>query len=245
MIVQRLHDAVERRLIAHADHRSSDCSERTIETCAAYWASRLEGIHDRHSGPALQVPADMAVNMALPTITTAVRGNRVVRVLPDWTEIIALATVTASPSAERKSATHRVVVAPLKAHEAEQQRLKRPEIAKQRARRDLAQDRVDVLRKAAVKSGETADEGKFLYAVHRLSEITVDPLPRWVAADITPESIVKLLAAHGAVGVLSAEPGLFAILRGRYSGGRANVETVLLATSGDSIIVDRVSDLRN
>ena len=38
---------------------------------------------------------------------------------------------------------------------------------------------------------------------------------------------MSLLADHGSIGIISAEPGLFGILAGRYSSGAPNIEWFL------------------
>ena len=77
-------------------------------------------------------------------------------------------------------------------------------------------------------------------AVRKHDAIEIAPLPRCLADDATPEAVVSLLADHGSIGVISAEPGLFGILAGRYSSGAPNIEWFLKATSGEAIKVDRM-----
>lgn len=189
---------------------------------------------------AYQVPADLVVNLALPLITTAVAGRVTVEITPDWTETVALATLSALASGERKSPVQRVLAGPLLEHERAARTDARRRIAEQQARRQVAEDRAEKLRRDAVKAGTTEAEGQYVDAQETLAETTVDPVPRWLVDDITPEALAPLLAAHGAIGAVSAEPGLFSILAGRYTSGAPNVETVLKATSGDPITVDRV-----
>jgi replicative DNA helicase len=186
-----------------------------------------------------QVPSDLVVNLALPLITTAIGGRWTVQVTPDWTEVLALATLSALASGERKSPVQRTLAAPLLAHERDAQREASFRIAQQVAKRKIAEDRAENLRKVAVKTGTRDDEEMYIDACLRLQDTIVDPMPRWIVDDTTPEALAALLAAHGSVGAVSAEPGLFSILAGRYSNG-PNVEVVLKATSGDPFVVDRV-----
>jgi hypothetical protein len=186
-----------------------------------------------------QVPTDLAVNSVLPLITTAARGGWRVRITPDWFETLALATASVLASGERKSPVQRKLAEPLRDHERDAQRAAKPRVAESQARYKAAEDRAEQLRKQAVKGG-TIEEEKYVDACKALADMQVDALPRWLAGDITPETLVSLLAEQrGALGMVSAEPGLFSILAGRYSGGKPNVEAVLMATSGDPIIVDR------
>lgn len=189
---------------------------------------------------AYQVPADLVINQALPLITTAIAGRTTVEITPDWTETIALATLSALASGERKSPVQRVLADPLVKHERNARDDTQRRTAEQQARRQVAEDRAEKLRRHAAKTGTTEDERQYIAAREALAELSVDPEPRWLVDDITPEALAPLLAAHQAIGAVSAEPGLFSILAGRYSNGTPNVETVLKATSGDPITVDRV-----
>lgn len=192
-------------------------------------------------GACLQVPTDLPLNLALPLITTAAKGGWVAEVEPGWTEPICIATLSALPSGERKSPTLRLLDHPLREHERNAQAAKRPEIAQQAARKKLVEGKVEELRKKALKGlDDGANERAYLDEVAKFAELTVDPLPRFLVDDATPEAFVSLLAEHGAIGAVSAEPGLFGILAGRYSSGTPNIEWLLKATSGETITVDRV-----
>lgn len=193
----------------------------------------------RSIGEGYQVPTDLVVNLALPNITTAAAGQWEVQVTPDWTETLALATVTALASGERKSPVNNLLSRALRDYERAVQREAQPRIAEAQAKRRIAEDRAELLRKVAVKSGDSVDAAAYVEACRALTETSIEPLPRWLCDDATPEAIDGLLGEHGAIGVISSEPGLFAILGGRYSNGSPNVENVLKATSGDPIRIDR------
>ncbi len=187
-----------------------------------------------------QAPADLAVNLALPLITTTAGGRWTVQVTADWSETVALATLSALASGERKSPVLRLLAEPLIQHERDALAAAQPVIARQQAELRIAEDRAEQLRKDAVKSGTTTDSEMYVNACQDLAEMPVNPVPRWLVDDITPEAIAQRLAEHGSIGAVSAEPGLFSILAGRYSNGAPNVENVLKATSGDPITVDRM-----
>jgi putative DNA primase/helicase len=66
--------------------------------------------------------------------------------------------------------------------------------------------------------------------------------PRLFTNDVTPEKLQALLVEHGErMAVFSAEPGIFQIMGGRYSGGEAQLDVFLQAYSGDTIRVDRAT----
>lgn len=190
---------------------------------------------------ALQVPSDLVTNLALPIITTAAGGGWIVEVSPGWTEALCLASVSALPSGERKTPTLAALLRPLKDAEKRLGQEAIPEHEKQKAKKKLAEDRAEDLRRKAVKTGDAVDEEAYLDAVATASKIDVRPLPRLRADDATPEAAVALLADHRAIGLISDEPGLFGILAGKYSSnGAPPIEWFLSATSGAPLIVDRI-----
>lgn len=190
----------------------------------------------------LQVPADLAVNLVLPTISTAAAGEWRIRVKPDWPEVLAIATVSAAESGERKSAVISAVTEPLEDVEEELRGELGPEIrAAQRAAK-LAADRVTELRRLAVKGKTPQDRAtareEYDEASAELDAMYVPSEPRWLAGDSTPEALLRLLDENGgALGVFSAEGGFFDQL-GRYSDS-PQLDGVLQGISGDTIRVDR------
>ena len=188
---------------------------------------------------AYQVPTDLVVSAALPVITTALRGRWTVRVTESWRESLSLSTVSALASGERKSAVVRDLLDPLYRLEREAQDRVRDVVAHAERLHGLRCDEVDALKKKA-KAGDYEAQERYLQKAAELDGYRPTPLPRWLADDVTPERLVRLLAEQGgALGVISTEPTLFRILSGRYSGGKPNLETVLKATAGDPIRLDR------
>jgi hypothetical protein len=189
----------------------------------------------------LQVPGDMVANLGLPVITTAARGEWTVRLSPDWSEPLILATVSAAESGERKSATIKAMTAPLEDFENDARNQLAPEIQLAQAEFELKAGRVKRTRQSA--NAATADkraalEAEYFEAVAEANAVHVPVEPRWLADDATPERLVSLLAEQdGALGVFSAEGGFFASL-GRYTDS-PQLDGVLKATAGDAIRVDR------
>jgi replicative DNA helicase len=68
------------------------------------------------------------------------------------------------------------------------------------------------------------------------------PKPRLYSTDATPESLTTRLAEQGGrFALLSPEGGgVFAMMTGRYTGERPNIEVYLHGHAGDKIVVDRV-----
>lgn len=189
---------------------------------------------------AYQVPRDLALLMILAILATSVGGRRRVRVAPDWTETLSIYATAAVPSGERKSPVMSVLSKPLIDMEGKLAAAAAPDVARQRALRDLRAAAVEkIKRKGDTSATGIADlEG----AVRDLEGTVVPAIPRLLADDSTVEAMAKLMAEQGGrLGVLSAEGGLFANLAGRYSSGIPNLDLVLKAWSGDPVRVDRVS----
>ena len=187
------------------------------------------------------MPSDLVVNLALPVITAAAGGSWVIRIREGWDETLALATLTVAGSGERKSPALRAIDRPLRDHEQALRRAAFTESALREVEREVAGKKVDDLRR---QLGESLQDGAvrsaYAAAVEELNALPDDVTPRWLIDDATPEVLAKRLAEHGGLGVISAEPTLFGILLGRYSGGVPNVELYLKATSGDPVSVDRI-----
>ncbi|HEY3718421.1 MAG TPA: YfjI family protein [Jatrophihabitantaceae bacterium] len=190
-----------------------------------------------------QTPPDLAGCLALACLATAAGGRAVVDVRPDWIEPTNLFAVVAMPPGSRKSAVFAAMTAPLLSAERAMQENSAP-----------ARARADIEAKAArARANQTAHVAESAYgsehsdkalaeaeaAAMAASELTVPPVPRLVADDITPEAAASLLAEqHGRLAVLSAEGGIFTTLAGRYS-GTPNLEVFLKGHAGDLLAVDR------
>lgn len=190
---------------------------------------------------ALQVPPAMVLNAALPLVSTAAQGKWWVNAGPSWSEPVGLASVTVANPGERKSAVVNALKRPLAVYERELRDAEAANVAEASARYELAKDRMEGARKAA-KEGDLAAEEEYVDAARKLAEMAVPALPQLVLDDCTPEAMVAALAAQGgSIGIVSTEPTLLSNLAGRYSGGNPSTENFLKATSGDPIIVNRMS----
>ncbi len=192
---------------------------------------------------ALQVPADLVLLLDLGAAAVAAQGMAVVRVGPDWTEPLALFTMTVLGSGERKSPAVREAARPVEEFEADLVREARVEVMQQAARHDALLKRQE---KAKARAASATDSAERASAEADLDTIAAEvaasspgALPRLLADDATPEALVGLLAAHGRIGVISAEGGLFDTLAGRYSDQVANLDALLKAHGGEPIRVDR------
>ena len=192
---------------------------------------------------ATQTPPDLAGCLALACLATAAGGRVVVEVRPGWREPTNLFTVVALPPGARKSTVFTTMTAPLLAA----QRALQENVVPLRVRAEIeakaAQARAQTTAHAAEAAYGSDHADKALAeaegAALAANEITVPPLPRLVADDVTPEAAASLLAEQdGRLAVLSSEGGIFTTLAGRYSGA-PNLEVFLKGHAGDLLIVDR------
>lgn len=118
--------------------------------------------------------------------------------------------------------------------------------AEAKAKRRVLQKKIANLEELAAKP--TPPKGKpvnmdditeLQYELADLEREAVNPL-RLLADDTTPEALASLMAANdGRMGIVSDEGGVFDILAGKYSNGKANLDVFLKAYSGAPIRIDR------
>ncbi len=192
---------------------------------------------------ATQTPSDLAGCLALACVATAAGGRVVVEVRPGWREPTNLFTVVALPPGARKSTVFTTMTAALLAA----QRALQENVVPLRVRAEIeakaAHARAQTTAHAAEAAYGSDHADKALAeaegAAMTANEITVPPIPRLVADDVTPEAAASLLAEQdGRLAVLSSEGGIFTTLAGRYSGA-PNLEVFLKGHAGDLLIVDR------
>ncbi len=199
---------------------------------------------------ATQTDPAMAGTSALSTLAAANGGAAQIRIRLGWCEPLNIHTVAIAAPGERKSAVHRAMTAPL--YEAEGQL-----VEEGRAERSEADTRKQVAIKAAERrrqsaamaaAGEPAKKGtpagdpmqEAITAAREAEAIEVPAPPRLIADDITMEATASMLAEQGGrAAIISAEGGIFDIIAGRYSLGRANLDVLLKGHSGDELRVDR------
>ena len=192
-----------------------------------------------------QTPPDLAGCIALAALSTAAGGCAEVEVRGSWREPANLFTVVVLPPGSRKSAVFAALIRPLLAAEATLIKRTKPAIVEADLALRVAAKAADRAANAAAAASDPAARDRLLAdaaaAAMTAEAITVPPLPRLVADDVTSEQAASLLAEQGGrLAVLSPEGGIFATLAGRYSGA-PNLEVFLKGHAGDMLRVDRRS----
>ena len=190
-----------------------------------------------------QTPPGMAVMMLLAALGTVLQRRFEVAPFDDeYTEPLSLWTLTAAPSASRKSAVMSAVLAPLVRWEKLQRDRMRREIAKANALRSVGEKRIERLRQDAAKASNGKERADITAQIEQ-EELNLPEevrAPRLFVGDVTLERLQNLLVDHGErMAVLSDEPGIFLILSGLYTGGAANFDVALQGHAGTPLRVDR------
>ncbi len=191
-----------------------------------------------------QTPIDAPSMAAISVLSTALAKKYYVCLTPEWRESLNTYGVLALPPGNRKSAVFKALQEPITVFEKEERERLEPEIKNQKARVKALQKRLEQLEKDYAKKGDN----KILQQIYALNdEITSEEsltFPRFIAGDVTAESLAKLMAENNEkMAVLSAEGGVvFSNMAGRYSNdGKANIEIYLNGHSCDYTSIDRIS----
>ena len=194
-----------------------------------------------------QTPPALAVMTALGVLATVLQRRFEVSPFGDeYTEPLALWTLTALPSGTRKTAVINSMAGPLVAWEKLLRDRMRDDIAKTNAQRAVAKKRIEKLLIDAGKAKDTTARRIIEAEIQREEVDTPAELraPRLFTGDCTPERLQALLVEHGErMAVLSDEAGIFLIMAGVYSGGVANLDVFLQGHAGSPMRVDRAGRL--
>lgn len=190
-----------------------------------------------------QTPAGMAVMFALATVAACLqRRFEVAQYGDDYAEPLSLWTVTALDPGNRKTAVRNAFTGVLTDWERDELRRMGPEIKAIKHRRDVALKTIEQLKQKAVKMAGTADAGEMFRQIDQTENEMPDELiaPRLWTDDVTPEKLQTLLSDHGErMALLSDEGGIFEVMAGLYSSGRANLNVFLQGHAGAAVRVDR------
>ena len=193
----------------------------------------------------LQVPLELAGGLVVGVLSTVAGGRAVVVPQADWWEPLNTFWVLAMEPGSRKSAAIREATVPLVEHERSLLESSRTPLAEQASARRIAEH---VLRRSeqAAANAQDADtrlaaEADARTAAAALERHAVPRPPRLLAADVTPEQLATLLFEQsGRMAVVSAEPGIFGVMAGRYAqGSMPNLDVYLAGHAGDALRVDR------
>ena len=192
-----------------------------------------------------QTPSGLAVMQGLSTVATCLQKKFVVSPFgDDYVEPLSLWTVTALPPASRKTAVVSAMTGPLTAWEIEQTEKMQTAIAKAEASRAVNLKRIEKLQADAAKTNDSQERDQIIHEITQLKQETPDEVrpPRLWTGDVTPERLQGLMVEQGErMALLSDEGGIFEVMAGLYSDGKANIDVFLQAHAGKAVRVDRGS----
>lgn len=190
-----------------------------------------------------ETPIELSAILVLTMVATAVQTNFQVQIKEDYYEPLCLWVLPVLSPAERKSRVYGEVTLPLREWESEQKKLMEPIIQSATSRGKTMEARLKELRNKAAKS----DGGNFFTHQQEIESLEKEMLqmpsyPQLWTSDITPEHLGTIMALNQeSMSVISDEGGIFDILSGLYSEGKANIDLFLQGHAGSSSKVDRGS----
>ena len=186
-----------------------------------------------------QTPRDMASMAAISVLSIATAKKFEVNPYGSWIESLNTYTATLMGPGQRKSAVFDFMIRPILNYEKEERERLRIEVRKRKTEIDALKRRLEAIK---IKNSKTPNP-KYAEEMQKINEeIESLPelyLPTYIVDDVTPEKLGQILEENdGKVGILSAEGGIFEIIKGRYS-KELNMDIFLKGHSGDYIRVDR------
>jgi len=190
----------------------------------------------------IQVAPDFPAMLALAVVAAASARRCLVRVGQTHSEPLNLFVAVTGEPGERKTAAVEALAQPLRDAEREMVAQSVPAQAAAQEARAVQEARLLHLRGQAAKEKDSAQVAQLVRELgEEAAALTeVPPLPRLLADDVTPEKLASLMSEQGGtMAILSAEGGIFGILAGRYSDGKANLDLFLKGHAGEDVRVDR------
>jgi len=193
---------------------------------------------------ATQTPAGLAVMYALSVVATTLQKKFEVCPLQDeYTEPLSLWTATGLEPGTRKTAVKNAFTVPLIQWEQSKADELKPVIRETTHIRDINQKRIDQLKARSSKlDTEPEERAGYLREIMRIETETPEEIifPRLWTDDVTPERLQNLMADNNEkMALLSDEGGVFEVMAGLYSNGRANINVFLQSHAGAPVRVDR------
>lgn len=190
-----------------------------------------------------QTPAALSMMVGLAVLAAVLqRRFEVAPFGDDYTEPLALWTLTAMPSGARKSAVFNAMTSPLlrwEKFETERTRQERGRIA---SARRVSEKRIERLLQDAAKAADDAERERIREEIQQEKDSMPAELraPRLFTEDVTAERLQAMLSEYGErMALLSDEAGIFQVMAGLYSGGTANLDAFLKGHAGTAMRVDR------
>jgi putative DNA primase/helicase len=217
--------------------------EITTPSISADFIPGWAGVFVRELSAFTQTPETFGVMMAFPVVAACLQKRFCVSPYgDDYREPVNVWTVGVMPPGSRKTAVQEQLTRPLVNWEHEQAEALKAEIHEVEATRAVTQKRIDKIQTDAAKEADAVQRQAIIHEIAQLRESVPEEIraPRLFTNDCTPEAFQSLLAQHGErMAVLSDEGGIFEVMAGLYTDGKANMDVFLKSHVGSSVRVDR------
>lgn len=192
-----------------------------------------------------QTPPGLAVMLSLSVVATCLQKRFVISPYgDDYKEPLNIWTATSLPPASRKTAVISALTGPIDQWEKGQAEIMEDDIRLTKIKIAGNKKRIDELTRKVSRMEKPKDREKIFHEIAQIEKDTPKELlpPQLWTSDVTPEELQMLLAKHGEkMALLSDEGGIFEIMAGLYSEGRANLDIFLQAHAGKGMRVNRAS----
>ena len=194
---------------------------------------------------ATQTPPDMAALLAIAVCAVPLAKRVEVLAREPWVEPTNLYVATILEPANRKSAVFKDAQKPLRQVEKELIKKEAPEKAKEDSRQRAKRLRLKKLEKTAAEDPSAKKRDEAQREADELSVEVAAFLPieetTLIVDNVTSEKLAVMMQANGErIASMSAEGGVFELMKGRYAGGQTDIDIYLQGHSGDSVSVNRV-----
>lgn len=197
----------------------------------------------REESHATQTPPELAALLSLAVCSSMIARKVVVEARPGWQEPTNLYVAVLLEPANRKSQVFSDAIRPLKKIEDELRKASEPDVARAESERRQDEAKLKNLERKAITSVEIATRKEAADFSAHLAEQVLPSLPVLVVDDVTSEKLGMLLSQQeGRIASMSAEGGVFDLMKGMYSkSGMPQFGVYLMGHSGDDLMVDRVT----
>ncbi|WP_141579674.1 YfjI family protein [Actinomadura sp. WMMA1423] len=195
----------------------------------------------------LEVPNEAAAFMAIGALSSAAVGRYRIEGGGSWTQPLILWMTVGMLPGERKSELVRITSAPLRLAEQGRIAQHRQALAEAEEKREALEGAIKAARQKLSKA--TGDDALTIDAEITKMKEQLDelpdkdtPFPRLLVEDLTEAALSqRLMENDEALGILTAEGGLFGNVAGRYSDGLPNWDIYLKSYDEEYIAIDRIS----
>lgn len=195
----------------------------------------------------LQIPPELAFANAIGATATAAQACYEVQIKEGYKEPLNLYLVCPLKPGNRKTAAVKACSAPLIQWEKDTAKTLKAAIRQAEQHNRLFDVAIEAKQRAAAKASiEQLEEIQREIEDLEAQKVDVPVAPQLLVDNTTPEALAEVMenSMHNAVGMISAEGGIFDILAGMYSQGVPNLDLFLKAHCGEYFKINRKTGKR-